>query len=85
MKAEGPSPAPRETKPEDASVTLSKNPWNRSITHEKTTLYPTFVRLWKNNPNGQITPVHQLTTQQPYETYTQDLFCLLINNGEIFR
>ena len=43
------------------------------------------MRLWEHNPNGRITPVLQLTTQQPYQTYRQDLFCLLVSNRKIFR
>jgi hypothetical protein len=31
---------------------------------------------WQHNHNGRITPVLQLTTQQPYQPQRQELFCL---------
>jgi len=34
------------------------------------------MRLWQHNPNWRIAPVLQITTQEPYQTYRQDLFCL---------
>jgi hypothetical protein len=32
----------------------------------------------QHNPNGRITPVLQLTTQQPYQPQRQELFCFSV-------